>query len=201
MRKAIAVIVGMLAWSLQLGAQGWKQIYPAYEAEIYKSILQAGGDTVYLGGYNFTLLRSTNAGKEWQRIYKSLGGYDITRMGFDGAKLVLALGGQKYTDEIRGNKAAGDSIRPFLLVYDPVLHDTARIRIPAYPSKAGVMIECDLSVCRDCIWLYLENGAGLLNRSDDQGTTWRRISTPDSLLRRVQRDRLSRLLARVAHCQ
>ena len=181
MRKAIVVIVGLLAASIQLGAQGWKQIYPAYEAEIYKSILQAGGDTVYLGGYNFTLLRSTNAGKEWQRIYKSLGGYDITRMGFDGAKLVLALGGQKYTDEIRGNKAAGDSIRPFLLVYDPVLHDTARVRLPSYPAKAGVDIEFDISVCRDCIWLYLENGAGLLNRSDDQGTTWRRISTPDSL--------------------
>ena len=81
MRTVAVIIVAMLAGSMQLAAQGWKQIYPAYEAENYTSIFNGGGDTLYITGMNFTLLRSVDRGLHWETIYRTFDAYDIFRAG------------------------------------------------------------------------------------------------------------------------
>ena len=98
MRKAIVVIVGLLAASIQIGAQGWKQIYPAYEAETYTSIFNGGGDTLYITGRNFTLLRAVDRGLHWETIYRTFDAYDIFRAGYDGRRLYMLPAGERMQE-------------------------------------------------------------------------------------------------------
>ncbi|MBL0175588.1 MAG: hypothetical protein IPP94_10050 [Ignavibacteria bacterium] len=178
MRKAIVVVVGMLAVWVQISAQGWKQIYPAYEAENYTSIFNGGGDTLYITGMNFTLLRSVDKGAHWEKMYRTLDTYDIVRAGYDGKRVYMLPGGERFREELMQDTTQG-----FLFAYDPATNDTTRISFPSFGQNLGETnpTTCDLSVTRDAIFVLqapTNPGNFVLLRSLDGGASWTRIPTP-----------------------
>jgi photosystem II stability/assembly factor-like uncharacterized protein len=178
MRTMTVMIVAMLAGSMQLAAQGWKQIYPAYEAENYTSIFNGGGDTLYITGMNFTLLRSVDRGAHWEKIFRTPDAYDIWRAGYDGKRVYLLPGGERLREEL-----IQDSTHGFLFAYDPATNDTTRISFPFFGQQFSKdrPFTCDLSVTRDAIFV-LETPTDTTNfallRSRDGGATWTRIPAP-----------------------
>jgi photosystem II stability/assembly factor-like uncharacterized protein len=181
MRTVTVMIVAMLAGSMQLAAQGWKQVYPAYEAENYTSIFNGGGDTLYISGMNFTLLRSVDRGAHWEKIFRTLGSLDIWRGGYDGSKVYLLPGGTRFQ-----HAQGTDTTNAFLIAYNPATRDTSRIRFPIFGRSfsSSNYFHLDLSVCRDALFLlqsqYLTKHLVLL-RSMDQGASWGVVPLPDSL--------------------
>lgn len=176
-RTCLPILLGLLlAGTVQ--AQGWKQVYPPYEAETYTSILEAGPDTLFITGLNFTLLRSTDQGEHWEQMFRSLDGYDIWRAGYDGNMLYFLPGGQRYGEEL------GGGTQPFLFRYDPSTGDTVRIAFPAFARPPSLHLE--LSVCRGALFVlesHYQSNILTIARSTDGGATWDSITLPDSLKR------------------
>ncbi|MBL0175586.1 MAG: hypothetical protein IPP94_10040 [Ignavibacteria bacterium] len=179
MRIAIVFFVGLLAGSMQISAQGWKQVYPAYEAENYTSIFNGGGDTLYITGMNFTLLRSVDKGAHWEKVFRTPDAYDIWRAGYDGKRVYLLPGGERLREDL-----TQDSTHGFLFAYDPATNDTTRISFPFFGQEFSKdqSFTCDLSVTRDAIFVLqtptTRSNFALL-RSTDGGASWTRLPTPD----------------------
>ncbi|MBL0175583.1 MAG: T9SS type A sorting domain-containing protein [Ignavibacteria bacterium] len=182
MRKAIVVIVGLLAGSMQISAQGWKQIYPSWPVDEYSSIFRGGGDTLYIAGLNFTLLRSTDKGEHWEHLFRSPGALNIQKAGFDGETIFLLPGGRPYYDALLADTTTG-----FLFALNPATNDTNRISFPTgFPQSRGAFIQVDLCVASHAVYVLATAALSKkwdmrLLRSVDRGNTWSPVPLPDSV--------------------
>jgi photosystem II stability/assembly factor-like uncharacterized protein len=177
MRKTIVVIVGMLAGSMQISAQGWKQIAPGYNASDLVSFVPFGHDTIFAAGLNWTMHRSIDAGKSWSSITRSDNDLHILRAAASRSHLFLLPEATRFLSPFSDTRV--DSTATWIISFDPGTGDTTwlPLRLPRF----GIPQVRDLDANSNCLSVLVGLYSMSVFISTDEGATWESMTLPDSI--------------------
>ncbi|MBE0645711.1 MAG: T9SS type A sorting domain-containing protein [Bacteroidetes bacterium] len=167
---AIAVVLTLMA--LNSSAQVVEQTYPEFPANEVTDMLRWNGDTLFATACNWSLLRSTDAGANWEEMLDGWPRYNLVRMGSDGKYLYLLPIATGFT---RVAMREEPDVR--LLRYDPRSGgmDTLHVeRVSGDPRFLYV----DLAVGRSAITLLQIGDTTRLLLSTDAGENWKDCRLP-----------------------
>jgi photosystem II stability/assembly factor-like uncharacterized protein len=168
MRTVTVMIVAMLAAVQGLRAQVFTRMSPEYPMNEITDLVEYGRDTLFATCYNWSLMRSTDAGAHWTEMLQGWPRYDLVRGATDG-RYVYAVPQSFLTTAIE----IDSSMTQKLFRFDPRNNSSDLIDVPVMGPNASKNISwTEISGVPGALFLMQTGDTTELVMSMDAGTTW-----------------------------